>query len=97
MGYKMRIPYNSRLHPKPFVDNPGLQISLFRLIRHALVGWRTAGDSGWTGWPGRWNKPPQHRGRGVGGGGVALIHYFKLNTPLFMFVFELCTKNTVIP
>ena len=35
MGYKMRIPYNSRLCPKPFVDNPGLQIELFRLIRLA--------------------------------------------------------------
>ena len=67
MGYKMRIPYNSRLSPKPFVDNPGLQIQLFRLIRLALVGWRTAGDSGWTGWPGRWDKP---HSTGVGGWGV---------------------------
>merc|ERR1719319_436574 len=46
MGSEMRIPYNSRLHPKPFVDNPGLQIQLCRVIWHALVGWVTAGGSG---------------------------------------------------
>ena len=71
MGYKMRIPYNSRLSPKPFVDNPGLQIQLFRLIRLALVGWRTAGDSGLDWMAGTLGQAPTAQGSGGGGcGGV---------------------------
>ena len=76
MGYKMCIPYNSRLCPKPFVDKPGLYIELFRLIRLAQSWLEDSGcDSGWTGWPGRWDKPPQHRGRGWGvwGGGLLIF------------------------